>query len=120
MTVRIEQLGTTDFEEVVDREGAPVAPTRPGDVLQHDFMKPLGLTASALARALGVPVNRITSIVNGGRRVSADTALRLARYFGTTPELWLNLQSQYDLAISRSEHGDEIIREIQPRRARVS
>jgi len=120
MMVRIEQLGTTDFDDVVDKEGAPVAPTQPGDVLQHDFMESLGLTASALARALGVPANRITAIVNGERRVSADTALRLARYFGTTPEFWLNLQSHYDLAISRSEHGDEILREVQPRRAQAS
>ncbi len=115
MAVRIEQLETMDFADVVETGGAPVAPTHPGEILQHEFMKPLSLNASALARALGVPVNRITSIVQGERRVSADTALRLGRYFGTTPEMWLNLQSHHDLAVSRDEHGDEIAREVQPR-----
>jgi len=119
MTIRVEQLETMDFADVVDTSGAPVSPTHPGDILDHEFMEPLSLNASTLARALGVPVNRVTSIVHGQRRVSADTALRLARYFGTTPELWLSLQSHYDLAVSWSEHGDEIARGVQPRDAQA-
>lgn len=73
------------------------------------------LRASELARALGVPTNRITAILNGQRRISADTALRLARHFGTTPELWLNLQDRYDLAATITDHGDEIERTVSRR-----
>ena len=75
----------------------------------------LGLSANALARALGVPVNRITQILNGQRGVTADTALRLARYFGTTPQLWLNLQQTWELRRAEIDAGDQIIARIQPR-----
>ena len=71
-------------------------PVHPGEVLR-DELDELGLSANALSRALGVPVNRVTMILNGQRGVSADTALRLARYFGTTPQLWLNLQKTWEL-----------------------
>ena len=72
--------------------------THPGEILREAFMSPLGLSANALARALGVPANRITAIIatESPRAVTAGTALRLSRYFGTTPELWLNLQIMYD------------------------
>ncbi len=72
-------------------------PVHPGEVLKEEFMKPLGLSANALARTLFVPANRISAIVNAERSVTADTALRLARALGTSPEFWLNLQKQYDL-----------------------
>ncbi len=75
-------------------------PVHPGEILQEDLMKPLGLSINRLARDLRVPVTRISEIVNGRRRVSADTALRLARYFGNTAEFWLNLQSAYDLEVA--------------------
>lgn len=114
MTIRIETLGTTDFDDVVDAADEAVAPTHPGEILGHQFMASLGLSASALARELGVPANRITTIINGERRVSADTALRFARFFGTTPELWLNLQDKYDLAIARQTHGSEIECTVRP------
>jgi addiction module HigA family antidote len=74
----------------------------PGEVLREEFMAPLGLTARALARDMDVPPNRITEILNGERRVTAETALRLARRFGTTAEFWMNLQTAHSLELARS------------------
>ncbi|MFO7692117.1 MAG: HigA family addiction module antitoxin [Vicinamibacterales bacterium] len=73
----------------------------PGEILLEDFMRPLGLSVNALARALAVPPNRIHAIVNGTRAITADTALRLGKYFGTSPEVWLDLQSDYELRVAR-------------------
>jgi antitoxin HigA-1 len=78
-----------------------LAPIPPGEILMEEFMRPLGLSINALARALHVPANRIGGIVNGKRAISADTALRLGKYFGTSPELWLDLQSDYELRVAR-------------------
>ena len=91
--------------------------TRPGEVLREEFMKPLGLSANALALALRVPATRIGDILRAEkpRTVTADTAIRLARYFGTSPEFWLNLQSAYDLSLAVAENGPAIEREVQPR-----
>ncbi|MCG6207041.1 HigA family addiction module antitoxin [Rhodopseudomonas sp. HC1] len=72
--------------------------THPGEVLREEYLAPLGLSARALAKELGVPANRLTEIMRGSRDVSADTALRLGRYFGTDPRFWLNLQAAYDLS----------------------
>ena len=83
-----------------------LAPVHPGEVLKEEFMKPLELSANALARALRVPANRISAIVNAERGITADTALRLARALGTTPDFWLNLQKQYDLDRARDEATD--------------
>ncbi len=91
--------------------------THPGEVLREEFMAPLGLSANGLALALRVPATRIGEIVNRRRAVSADTALRLARYFHTTPQFWLNLQTAYDLSRTMAEHGDEIARDVDPRAA---
>lgn len=77
-------------------------PIPPGEILREEFMRPLGVSINALSRAIDVPPNRISGIVNGTRSITADTALRLGKYFGTTPETWLNLQSDYDLRIARS------------------
>jgi len=76
-------------------------PIPPGEILREEFMRPLGITVSALARDIGVPANRISQIVNGKRALSADTALRLGKYFGMSPEIWLDLQSEYDLRLAR-------------------
>ena len=92
-------------------------PVHPGDVLRHDFLTPIGLTAHALALALRVPPNRITAILAGTRAVSADTALRLARQFGTSPGFWLNLQKSYELDVARRDSGARILREVTPRAA---
>lgn len=76
-------------------------PIHPGEILREDLMRPLGITVSALARDVGVPANRISQIVNGKRALSADTALRLGKYFGMSPEIWLDLQSDYELRLAR-------------------
>ena len=76
-------------------------PIHPGEILQEDFLQPLGISINRLAREIGVPAGRISTIVNGKRSITADTALRLGMYFGVSPELWLNLQSDYDLRIAR-------------------
>ena len=95
--------------------------THPGEVLREEFMKPLGLSANALALALRVPATRIGDILRTEkpRAVTADTAIRLARYFGTTPEFWLNLQSAYELSLAAAENGAAIEREVQPREEAV-
>lgn len=92
-------------------------PIPPGEILFEEFMQPLGISMSALARDLGVPPNRISEIVGGKRAFTADTALRLALYFGTTPELWLNLQTDYDLRIVRRERGRDIEAQARARAA---
>ena len=91
--------------------------TSPGEILREEFMRPLGLSGSALARRLRVPANRINDIVRGRREISADTALRLARYFGTTARFWLNAQAAYALSKAEAEVGDTIASEVEPRAA---
>jgi antitoxin HigA-1 len=78
--------------------------THPGEVLREEYLVPLGLSARALAKELGVPANRLTEIMRGTRDVSADTAIRLGRYFGTDPRFWLNLQAAYDLSKAEKAH----------------
>jgi addiction module HigA family antidote len=90
-------------------------PIHPGEVLREEFLGPLGLSAHALAQALRVPAPRVNDIVRERRSVSPDTALRLARHFGTTPQFWLNLQASYDLKIAMREAGAKIAREVEPR-----
>ena len=92
-------LERTDFSDIVS--GERLAPVTPGEVLREEFMAPHGLSARALARELDVPPNRITEILNGERSISADTALLLARRFGTSAEFWMNLQTAHDLALAR-------------------
>ena len=91
-------------------------PVHPGEILR-DELDALGLSANALSRELGVPVNRVTMIMNGQRGVSADTALRLARYFGTTPQLWLNLQKTWELRRAEIAAGREIDEKVTPRQS---
>ena len=88
----------------------------PGEHLR-DELSELGLSARALAAAIRIPTNRVTEILNGRRGVTADTALRLARYFGTSPEYWLNLQKTFELRKAQHEAGARIAREIRPRAA---
>lgn len=96
------------------------APIHPGEVLQHEFLKELGITSYALAKSVGVPTNRITGIVNGDRAISADTALRLARFFGNSAEFWMNLQMHYDLDIANRRSGRQIKRDVQRASAMVA
>jgi addiction module HigA family antidote len=88
------------------------APTHPGEVLLEEFLKPMEISQYRLAKDIHVPPRRINEIVHGTRSVSANTALRLARYFGVSPQFWLNLQSHYDLEVERDKLGDRLSREI--------
>lgn len=82
----------------------PRVRTHPGEVLREEYLVPLGMSARALAKALGVPANRITEIMRGDRDISADTAIRLGRYFGTDPRFWLTLQAAHDLSAAEAGH----------------
>jgi addiction module HigA family antidote len=92
-------------------------PIHPGEILREDYMLPLGLSATALARALGVTPARINDIVRERRGITADTAVRLARYFGTDAQSWINLQTAYDLRLAELAAGEAIDRVVKPRRA---
>jgi addiction module HigA family antidote len=92
-------------------------PIHPGEILREEYMLPLGLSANALARALGVTPARINDIVRGRRGVTADTALRLARYFGTDARSWMNLQSIYDLRVAELAQAKRIAATVRPRAA---
>jgi addiction module HigA family antidote len=87
-------------------------PVHPGEILLEEFLMPLGISQYRLAREMSVPPRRINEIVRGSRAVTADTALRLARYFGTSEQFWLNLQSQYDLEVERDRLGTRLEREV--------
>ncbi len=91
--------GRIDLRDITT--GERLAPIRPGDILAEEFMVPMGLSARALARELGVPANRITAVIKGERAITADTALRLSARFGTTAEFWLGLQMAHDLEVAR-------------------
>jgi len=89
-----------------------LSPVHPGEVLLEDFMKPLGLSQYRVAKDIGVPTLRISQIVRGQRSITADTALRLARYFGTSAAVWLRLQARYDLEIAETKMAKRINREV--------
>ena len=89
-------------------------PVHPGEILREE-MEELEMSARAMAEALNVPANRISAILNGTRGITADTALRLSRYLGTTPELWMNLQKSYELRTAEIEAGKQIEKQIKPR-----
>jgi antitoxin HigA-1 len=89
-------------------------PIHPGEILREEFMIPLGLSANALAIALRVPAPRINDIARERRTISADTALRLARYFGSSAEFWIGLQADYDMKIAQAEHGARIEQDVVP------
>lgn len=96
---------------------ADFPPSHPGEVLREDFLKPMGLSQYRLAKALGVPGIRVSEIVNRKRAVTPDTALRLARYLGTSAEFWVGMQATYDLERARDEVGAEINAQVAPRAA---
>ena len=89
-----------------------LSPIHPGEVLQEEFLKPLGVSQYRLAKEISVPPRRVNEIVHGNRAITADTALRLARYFGTTDRFWLNLQARYDLEVERDRLGSRLEREV--------
>ena len=99
MSITRVEAECLDYSDVSD--GERIGPVTPGDVLREEFMMPLGLSARALARDMGVPPNRITAILNGERAVTAETALLLAARFGSSAEFWMNLQTSHDLEVAR-------------------
>lgn len=90
-------------------------PVHPGEILGEELQE-LGMSANALAKALAVPTNRITAILKGQRGITADTALRLSRFFGTTPQFWLNLQKSFELRVAEEESGEDIADRVRPRK----
>jgi addiction module HigA family antidote len=118
VTISIEDLraGRVDFDDLIDTDVRALGPVHPGEILR-DCLDELGLSAYGLAKAIRVPVNRVTAILAGRRAVTPDTALRLARCFGTSAELWLTLQAGYDLEVARNARGAAIEAEVQPQAA---
>jgi addiction module HigA family antidote len=92
-------------------------PIHPGEILREEFLSPLGMSANQLALALRVPATRINDIVNEKRGITADTALRLSRYFGTTPRFWMNMQASWELEVAEDHLGKAVKREVLPRTA---
>lgn len=101
MSILRDELESMDFSDVSD--GSRLAPVHPGEILLHDFMEPMAISQHRLANTIGVPPRRINEIVHGNRAVTADTALRLGRFFGTSPEFWTRLQAAYDTEITRTK-----------------
>ena len=112
MSIRIEDLHKIDFSDITT--GEKLAPVHPGDVVLHDFIKPLGITRYRAAKALGIQQRRLDEICAGKRAVTADTALRLERVFGMDAEFWLRLQTGYDLEVARRASGKRISAETTP------
>jgi addiction module HigA family antidote len=117
MTVKRDDLdtGQVDFSDV--RSGRRLPPIHPGEILRDEFLAPLGVSVYELANAIKVTRSRVNDIVLGRRAITTDTALRLGRYFGTTPEFWVNLQARYDLDIADRTTRKRIEREVAPRAA---
>ncbi|MEX3934827.1 HigA family addiction module antitoxin [Paraburkholderia phymatum] len=102
------------------RPGNGMRPIHPGEVLREDFLLPLGMNASTLARALKVSISSVDEVVNEQRPVTAELALRLARYFGGSAESWMNMQQTYDLKVAQHAHGQRIEAEVTPRAPKES
>jgi addiction module HigA family antidote len=101
----------------MQKKGRRLPPVHPGEILREDLLKPLGISINRLGRDLRVPVTRMSEIVNRRRGITADTALRLARYFDTTPQFWMNLQASFDLDVAQRASADRIARDVHPREA---
>jgi addiction module HigA family antidote len=93
---------------------ADLTPVHPGEILKEDYLEPLGISAHRLAMELHLPASRISEIVNCRRSITAETALRLARFFDTSAAYWMNLQTQYDLAVAEDEDSEEVERDVRP------
>jgi len=119
MAIRIEDVesGRVDLGGAIDPAGEALMPIHPGEILRMEWLEPQGITAYRLAKDIGVPPNRVTEILAGRRAISAETALRLARYFGTDAQSWMNLQSRYDLDMARRQIGHRLDDEVRPRAA---
>lgn len=115
MAIKREDISKVDLSDVTTGKRLPSV--HPGTILRTEFLEPLDISVYELANALKVPRSRVNDIVRGSRAITADTALRLSRYFGISPELWVNLQAQYDLEIARRTARRRIEREVRPRAA---
>src|SRR6202049_256456 len=117
MSIKREDLdaGRIDFADVTS--GKRLALIHPGEILRDDFLQPMKISVYALAQAIKVPRSRVNDVVLGRRSITADTAFRLARYFGTSPEFWINLQARYDLDVADRTLRRRIAREVAPRAA---
>lgn len=117
MTIKRDQIDArnVDFSDVAIEEH--LDPVHPGEILRDDFLAPLGLSVYRLANAIKVPRSRANDIVRERRAVTTDTALRLGRFFGTSPEFWVNLQVRYDLDVAERDLRERIEREVDPRTA---
>ena len=117
MTIKREDLdsGRVDLSEVI--AGGRLPAVHPGDILRDDFLQPFGMSVLGLAKELKVSRSRISDVVRRRRTVSTNTALRLARYFGTTPEFWINLQARYELDMAKHSLWQRVEREVAPRAA---
>jgi addiction module HigA family antidote len=111
--VMTREVSPDDDTVFVYPDGITLPPSHPGDTLA-DELEARGLSANALALKLRVPANRITDIIRGRRALTAETALRLGRYFGTGPKFWVDLQAAYDLAVAERDHGATVNREVEP------
>lgn len=119
MIIRREDLeqDRIDLSDIVDAQRSLMKPIHPGEILKHEFLDPLGVSGYRLAKDINLPLNRVAAIIGGKRAITADTALRFARYFGTDAQSWINLQARYDLAMTRRTAGKRIDREVKPRAA---
>ena len=117
MTILRSDLDRIDFSDIEDTSVPPVGPIHPGEILSDEFLEPMGITPDRAALDLDMQLNQLTAILAGDRPLAADTALRLARYFGVSAEFWINLQAQYDLEMAMLTQGDEIVRKVRPRDA---
>jgi len=108
MSITMQEAKSMDFSDVADTTLSDIPLLTPGEYLKTEFLDELGLSAYALARATHMPGSRLSEIINGRRAITADTALRLAKYFGMSAQFWLNLQSHYDLELTRQEVADDI------------
>ena len=112
MTPTMWRLWITIEENHMKTKKLP--PIHPGEILLEEFLEPMGISQYRLAKDLCVPPRRINEIVHGKRAITADTAIRLARYFGTSPQFWINLQGRYDLDVAEDHHADRIRKEVHP------
>ena len=117
MSIKREDLDASriDFADVTTGKRLPLI--HPGEILRNDFLVPMKISVYTLAQAIKVPRSRVNDIVLGRRGITADTAFRLARYFGTTPDFWINLQARYDLVTAERKLRRRIEREVRPRAA---
>jgi antitoxin HigA-1 len=113
----IPRDATVDYSDIVDHGAPRVGPVHPGTILKEEFLEPMRISAYALAKAISVPRNRITEIIHGKRAITADTALRLGRFFRMSPEFWLGLQLDYELETAREAVGPRLDAEVTPRAA---